>query len=83
MNAWKCFGPCGGGNILDFVAGMEEVSIREAALRLADWFNLPTGKRSRGKDGKPRGDGTRTGDRASQDAAGSANATPPEQGETP
>jgi len=40
-NAWYCFGQCRtGGNILDFVARMEKVSIREAALLLADWFNL-------------------------------------------
>jgi hypothetical protein len=29
-----------GGNILDFVAAMEEVDIRPAALLLVDWFKL-------------------------------------------
>lgn len=40
-NAWYCFGKCRtGGNILDFVARMEKVSIRDAALLLAGWFGL-------------------------------------------
>lgn len=29
-----------GGNVLDFVAAMETCSIREAALKLADWFRV-------------------------------------------
>lgn len=38
-NIWHCFGNCNsGGNILDFVAQMEKVSIREAGLLLKDWF---------------------------------------------
>ena len=41
-NLWKCFSPkCNkGGNVLDFVATMEDCSIREAAEKLVDWFNL-------------------------------------------
>jgi DNA primase len=47
-NAWACHsGSCIaarggriGGNVLDFVASMENCSIREAALRLQDWFNI-------------------------------------------
>jgi len=40
-NCWNCFGECKrGGNILDFVSLMENVSIREAAIRISDWFNL-------------------------------------------
>jgi DNA primase len=40
-NCWHCFSECkSGGNILDFVARKENVSIREAALRIASWFNL-------------------------------------------
>lgn len=39
--AFYCFGRCqSGGNVLDFVAKMEAVSIREAALLLAEWFDL-------------------------------------------
>src|SRR3954452_12975927 len=32
-----------GGNILDFVAAYESCSIRDAALKLADWFRLSSG----------------------------------------
>jgi DNA primase len=39
-NAWYCFGCKAGGNILDFVAKKEGVSIRTAALRLDSWFDL-------------------------------------------
>jgi DNA primase len=38
-NIFHCFGDCkGGGNVLDFVAKMEGVTVREAALLLKDWF---------------------------------------------
>jgi DNA primase len=45
-NAWICHsdscvasrGGRGGGNVLDFIAAMERCSIRDAALRLRDWF---------------------------------------------
>jgi DNA primase len=40
-NCWNCFGDCnGGGNVLDFVARMENVEPMEAANRLVDWFHL-------------------------------------------
>lgn len=39
-NAWYCFGCKAGGNILDFVAKKEGVSVRTAALRLDSWFEL-------------------------------------------
>src|SRR5262245_65933321 len=39
-NAWYCLGCKAGGNILDFVAKQEGVSIRTAALRLDSWFEL-------------------------------------------
>lgn len=39
--AYYCFGRCrSGGTVLDFVARMEGVSLREAALLVADWFEL-------------------------------------------
>ena len=38
-NIFNCFGDCkAGGNVLDFVARMEKVSVREAALLLKGWF---------------------------------------------
>ncbi|MBW8878581.1 MAG: hypothetical protein JF614_26790 [Acidobacteria bacterium] len=39
-NAWYCFGCKAGGNILDFVAKHEGVSVRTAALKLNSWFEL-------------------------------------------
>jgi DNA primase len=39
-NAWYCFGCKAGGNILDFVAKREGVSIRTAALKIDSWFEL-------------------------------------------
>ena len=44
-NCWHCFGRCNdGGNVLDFVAKKESISLREAALMLCDWFHLQGGK---------------------------------------
>ncbi len=39
-NAWYCFGCKQGGNVLDFVATREGVSVRAAALTLDSWFEL-------------------------------------------
>src|SRR5262245_17836837 len=39
-NAWYCFGCKQGGNILDFVAKKEGVTIRTAALKIDSWFEL-------------------------------------------
>ena len=40
-NCWNCFGQCKrGGNVLDFVAIKEAVSIRQAALQISEWFGL-------------------------------------------
>lgn len=39
-NAWYCFGCKQGGNVLDFVARREGVSVRAAAMKLDDWFEL-------------------------------------------
>jgi DNA primase len=39
-NAWYCFGCKEGGNVLDFVAKREGVSLRAAALTLDGWFEL-------------------------------------------
>jgi DNA primase len=37
-NAFHCFACQAGGNVLNFVAAMEKCSIRQAALRLQEWF---------------------------------------------
>ncbi len=40
-NCWNCFsGKCGGGNIIDFVAKKEDVSFRDAALLIKQWFDV-------------------------------------------
>jgi len=37
-NAFHCFSCQAKGNVLDFVAAMEKCSVRDAALKLKDWF---------------------------------------------
>ena len=40
-NIWNCFSECKhGGNVLDFIAEMENASIHAAALKAIGWFNL-------------------------------------------
>ena len=40
-NIWNCFSECkNGGNVLDFIAQMENVSIHAAALKAIEWFRL-------------------------------------------
>ena len=41
-STWRCFGDCDrGGGPLEFVAAIENVGIREAALLIAEWFAIP------------------------------------------
>lgn len=56
-NAWSCQSKsCGeargrrGGNVLDFVAAMESCSIRDAALKLQDWFAVGEGSEQQKKN---------------------------------
>jgi DNA primase len=37
-NIFHCFSCKAGGNVLDFVAAMDKVSVREAAVKLQEWF---------------------------------------------
>src|SRR5947208_2112507 len=40
-NIWNCFSECKhGGNALDFIARMENVTIHAAALKAVEWFHL-------------------------------------------
>jgi hypothetical protein len=39
-NAFKCFSCEARGNVLDFVANKEGCSVRDAALKLRDWFKV-------------------------------------------
>ena len=40
-NVWNCFSDCkSGGNVLDFIAKMEDISIHAAAVKAIEWFQL-------------------------------------------
>ena len=42
-NVWNCFSECKhGGNVLDFIARMENVTIHAAAHKAIEWFGLDT-----------------------------------------
>jgi len=38
---FKCHSCQAAGNVLDLVAGIEKCTVREAALKLKNWFNVP------------------------------------------
>jgi len=41
-NVWNCFSECKhGGNTLDFICRMENLSIHDAALKACEWFDIP------------------------------------------
>jgi hypothetical protein len=41
---WHCFGDCNrGGSIIEFVAAMEQIEARDAALLIARWFAIASG----------------------------------------
>ncbi len=40
-NVWNCFSECKhGGNVLDFIAHMEKITIHAAALKAIEWFGI-------------------------------------------
>ena len=41
-NAFHCFSCKARGNVLDFVAAMEKCSVRDAGLKLQEWFSVQT-----------------------------------------
>ena len=47
-NRWNCFGGCDmerfEGHVIGFVAAMENVDLREAALMIAEWYGLETAR---------------------------------------
>lgn len=54
-NIWNCFSQCkGGGNVLDFIAKLENVSIHAAALKAIEWFQLDAEAMSAKSDGAPQ-----------------------------
>lgn len=46
-NIFNCFSSCGGGNILDLVMKIEECQIRDAGLKLSEWFNVQYAQKPR------------------------------------
>lgn len=52
-NNFNCFGDChGGGNVIDFVAKMENVDIRKAGMLIQDWFDIKAKRPATKKDEK-------------------------------
>ena len=48
-DAFNCFSCGAKGNVLDFVAAMEKCSVRDAALKIAEWFLVDQGSTSESK----------------------------------
>jgi DNA primase len=68
-NCWNCFSDCKcGGNVLDFVAKMENCDAQEAAIRMNGWFNLGLDK----QPPPPREDQSRRGSSTPPSAASTA-----------
>ena len=58
-NIWHCFSECKhGGNVLDFISKMENVTIHDAALKACEWFDIPLDevKTTSGKAAEPEQD---------------------------
>jgi DNA primase len=53
-NAFNCFACGAGGNVLDFVAQMEDVDIRKAGFLIQEWFNLTSAKKLARKGRRPK-----------------------------
>jgi DNA primase len=54
-NIWNCFSKCKhGGNTLDFIARMENVSIHAAALKAIEWFSLDAEAMAANSDGEAK-----------------------------
>lgn len=60
-NIWNCFSECKhGGNTLDFIARMENLSIHDAALKACEWFTIPIGEVEAASGGEQPQDSGRT-----------------------
>ena len=68
-NIWNCFSECKhGGNVLDFIAEMEKVSIHAAALKAIEWFHLDPAAMA-ADDGKGESSATESSAPAAKSAA--------------
>jgi DNA primase len=52
-NAFNCFSCKARGNVLDFVAAMEKCSVRDAGLKLKDWFSISDDASQKPERSKP------------------------------
>jgi DNA primase len=60
-NIWNCFSECKhGGNVLDFIAEMEDVTIHAAALKAIEWFSLDPEAVSGERDEAPEAEETKS-----------------------
>jgi DNA primase len=84
-NIWNCFSECKrGGNVLDFIAGMEEVSIHAAALKAIEWFHLDTeAMKASSEDGEQRQGETARGETARAPKPDPQEPTPKEANNVP
>jgi DNA primase len=57
-NAFNCFSCKARGNVLDFVAAMENCSVRDAAVKLKAWFAIPAPEQGTVKS-RPKTPGTK------------------------
>lgn len=57
-NRWNCFGGCDmkelEGHVIGFVAAMENVSLRDAAIMIAKWYDISTAYPARKEAGEAR-----------------------------
>jgi DNA primase len=50
-NVWYCSGDCKhGGNVLNIIAILENVSLQAAAIKAIEWFNLDSDAMSQGSE---------------------------------
>lgn len=79
-NIWNCFSKCkGGGNVLDFIARMEDVSIHAAALKAIEWFKLNPEEIAGGTDDDEDSGKIRQPERKVAQREVLKNAPPPEE----
>jgi DNA primase len=75
-NVWNCFSECKhGGNVLDFISRMENISIHAAAMKAIEWFHLDREAMSggSGEDADDHGDARQEQRPPASKPAGQAN----------
>jgi DNA primase len=86
-NCWHCFSDCHcGGNVLDFVAKMENVDPNEAANLMVSWFNLDIDELNGERENSERPGETKSGGEsraAAKTATSPASSRPPPAKATP